>query len=133
MHEGLTLNEVSQVTGRSIRTIRRWIAEGHLKTRLRQDHEPPNTPTLIESSELESFLASTRRLVHTCEMASTHEQEQIYQQLRAEMLPMINDLRQEMQILKDQIEHLQQENYSLTQKLQPAKTTSPWRKLLGVE
>jgi len=136
---GLTLSEVSKITGRSVRTIRRWIAEGHLKTRVRESHEPANTPTLVEEKELERFLALSHRLIQ----AGTSDQavqpypppnaEEIYQRVIAEVGPIVQELRRQVTTLQGQIEALQREQEMQREKPAPAKSVSPWRKLLGVE
>jgi predicted transcriptional regulator len=134
---GLTLPEVSKRTGRSVRTIRRWIAEGHLKPLVRAPHEPVNTPTLIEEDALERFLELARKPsppdAEDAE-ASEARMEEVYARLRSEMLPMIQELHHEMDRLQTQLQNLQEEHGTLKEKLTPPpKAVSPWRKLLGVE
>ncbi|WP_287127499.1 helix-turn-helix domain-containing protein [Candidatus Cyanaurora vandensis] len=136
----LTLLDVSRITGRSVRTVRRWIAENRLKTSPREQHEPANTPTLIDPQELERFLALTHRLVQANPSAQGLDPalvEEAYARLSAEFLPIIQELRHDLNTVQAQLEELHRENQSLKDRLPAvaAKTGgfSPWRKLLGVE
>ncbi|WP_218080834.1 helix-turn-helix domain-containing protein [Anthocerotibacter panamensis] len=138
MKSGLTLSEVSRITGRSVRTVRRWIAEGRLKTRIRESHEPANTPTRVDEKELERFLAATHRMVRTGESGpesydSDVVAEQVYQQLRTEMMPLVEDLRTTLSRMQAQIEVLHREHEALRERVPNNKPVSPWRKLLGVD
>jgi len=135
----LTLLEVSRSTGRSVRTIRRWISEGRLKTLPREQHEATNSPTLIAPQELERFLAVSHRMVQGGgDEAQSDESliEEITLRVRAELLPLIQQLRQELTTTQAQLEVLHREQEMLKERQTPApaaKSFSPWRKLLGVE
>jgi len=136
MKPGLTLSEVSKVTGRSVRTVRRWIAEGRLRTQARAQHEPANTPTLIDEKELERFLTLTHRLVHTEDSPAPDVEEVINEacaRTRAEFLPLIEELRGDLATARNQLVVFQRELDLLREKAAPVKSASPWRRLLGVD
>ncbi|MGA7955031.1 MAG: helix-turn-helix domain-containing protein [Gloeobacterales cyanobacterium] len=138
MKPELTLVEVSAITGRSVRTIRRWIADGRLVTIARHEDDPPNSPTLIAQEELERFLDESNRIVRTHE---PEWDEQLIEKVAARvvehMRPVLHELRREMSSLasKEQLETLRREQESSRQML-PTTNSSPrsgWRRLLGVD
>jgi hypothetical protein len=148
----LTLVEVSAMTGRSVRTIRRWIADGRVQTIARQEDDPPNSPTLISQEELERFLDESNRIVRTHE---PEWDEQLVEKVAArvveQMRPVLHELRREMLSLaskeqleslrlemlplasKEQLESLRREQESSRQMVASNATRSGWRRLLGVD
>jgi hypothetical protein len=133
----LTLVEVSAVTGRSVRTIRRWIADGRLVTIARHEDDPPNSPTLIAQEELERFLDESNRIVRTHEPEwDEHLIEKVAARVVEHMRPVLHELRREMASLasKEQLETLRREQESSRQMIPtPNSTRSGWRRLLGVD
>jgi hypothetical protein len=134
----LTLVEVSAITGRSVRTIRRWIADGRLVTIARQEDDPPNSPTLIAQEELERFLDESNRIIRTHEPEwDEHLIEKVAARVAEHMRPVLHELRREMSSLasKEQLETLRREQESSRQMLPTpnSSTRSGWRRLLGVD
>jgi hypothetical protein len=133
----LTLVEVSAITGRSVRTIRRWIADGRLHTIARQEDDPPNSPTLIAQEDLERFLDESNRIVRTHEQEwDEHLIEKVAARVVEHIRPVLQEIRREMSSLasKEQLETLRQEQESSRQMLPTnSSTRSGWRRLLGVD
>lgn len=130
----LTLSEVATFTGRSLRTVRRWIAEGRLQKQPRASHEPINAPTRVAEDELQRFLAQ-QRLVALESMPEDAVIQRTYayldERIEEQLLPLIQSLQAEVHHLRIKVAQLE-EDRQREERLK-VKPVSPWRKLLGVD